>query len=421
MPADVGSQTISLKYRAPGNSQEINERFADIRPTGIYSGGTLTVTDATHASLAPLICEIGDGTHQVRVETTESVSVTVGTGTPYIVLRWSYTGNTSDYMEILAVSSGNVGTNDLVVAKCSFASEVLTGFDYGDTTHQRTVPNVQNLWLKVVPRGSGSLKAMVWPGWYQSHTGSVHMPLQETDALVPPSSSNKIYLVYLNTDTGAVAIDSTGTQGASPSAPDYDGRLVLAEITLASTDTEITAAKIKDVRPFITHGRQSVDGTTITVDADGKLARTGQYYMLTRTFGGQLSNQSSWTPLTNYGTVIGSSGITVATGGLFTLPAGRLYSISYNVLFWRTSGSPEMAARFRVISGDLSWWLSDDIYNNSEMEVELESGPDARATVSFTGLILPASDTVLRLEVKTRDAFGQYGEIRGCTLAMFTR
>lgn len=421
MPSNIGNQTISLKYQAPGNSSEINERFVGIRPVGIYSGGTLTVVDSSHASLDSLVCEISDGTHQVRIETTTAVSIVVGSGTPYIVLRWSYTGNTSDYMEILAVSSANVQANDLVVAKCLFAAGSLNGFDYGDTTHPRTVPNVQNLWLKVIPKGGGSLKGLVLPGWYQSHTGSVYIPLQETDALVPPGSSNKIYLVYVDVETGTISIDSTGVEGASPSAPSYNGRLVLAEITLASTDTELTASMIKDVRPFLTHGRQSVDGITITTDASGKLKRTDQYYMLTRTFGAQLRNESSWAALTNYGSVIGSNGITVATGGLFTLPAGRLYSINYNVLFWRKLLSPECKVRFHAISGDLSWWLSDDDYNCSKMEVELENESDARATVSFSGLILPASDTVIRLEVITADSSGAYGELQGCTISIFTR
>ncbi len=422
MPSDVGSQTISLKYQAPGDSQEINERFRTIRPTGIYSGGALSVVDATHASISPLICEIGNGSHQVRVETTVAVSVVVGTGVPYIILRWGYTGNTSDYMEILAVSNASIQSTDLIVGKCSFVGGALNGFDYGDPTYPRSVPNVQELWLKVIPTGAGNLKARVLPGWYQNHAGSTYVPFQDTDSLVPPVSGNKIYLVYVNTETGAIAVDSSGSPGASPSAPPYNGRLVLAEITLASTDTAITASKIRDVRSFITHGRQSVDETTITTDVSGKLKRTDQYYMLTRTFGGQLSNKSSWAVLTNRGSVIGSNGITVDdVGGLFTLPAGRLYSISYNVLFWRTTGSPAMKVRFRVVSGDLSWWLSDDEYNCSEMGVELESDANAHATVSFSGLILPATNTVIRLEVITADSSGAYGEIRGCTLSMFSR
>jgi len=137
--------------------------------------------------------------------------------------------------------------------------------------------------------------------------------------------------------------------------------LVLAEVTVPSTATSITASMIKDVRPHVTHGQEEVDGTTITRTTAGALKRVDPYYILTRTVGTQLSGQVSWVPVTNYGTVIGSNGITVVSGGLFTLPAGRLYSISYNVLFVRDSNSPEVQCRFHVISGDLSWWLADDV------------------------------------------------------------
>jgi hypothetical protein len=421
MPADIGGQTLSLKYQSAGNSQEINERFVGVRQTGIYSGGLLTVVDDTHASLATLVCEIGDGTHQVRVETTSVVSVTVGVGTPYVILRWSYTGNTSDFMEILAVASGSVLSTDLVVGKCSFAGSVLNGFDYGDATHSRTAPNVQDLWLKVLPRGSGSLKALVYPGYYQAHDQSVFVPLQETDALVPPSASSKVYLVYFNTSTGAVAIDSTGVEGASPSPPDYTGRLVLAEITLASSDTEITVDAIKDVRPFVTHGRQSADGTTITADADGKLKVVDADYIVTRTVGNQLQGQASWTALSDYGSVIKSNNLTVAAGGIFTLNAGKLYRMNYNVLFRRVTESPEVQCRFRVLTGDTSWWYTDDEYNQSWTRVELWDDEDAHSQLSGTFLILPASETTLQLEVVTEDAGGQEATVWGATISIWSR
>jgi len=87
-----------------------------------------------------------------------------------------------------------------------------------------------------------------------------------------PSSNSKVYLVYVDTSNGAICIDSSGTEAVSPVAPDYKGKLVLAEVTLASTDTDITASKIKDVRPFLTSERRGVDGVTITVDSNGDLA-----------------------------------------------------------------------------------------------------------------------------------------------------
>jgi hypothetical protein len=323
-------------------------------------------------------------------------------------------------MEILAVASGSILSTDLVVAKCTFTGGgALNGFDYGDTSHPRSYPNTQEFSLKVVP--ATGMRMYVQPGNFQDTTQSYAIPFQLTDALAAPASNSKIFLVYIDTATGTIAVDTTGVAAASPVPPEYNGKLVLAEVTVPSTATSITASMIKDVRPHVTFGKDVVDGTTIERSSAGVLRRTDPYYMLTRTIGGQLSNQASWATLTNYGTVIGSNGITVTPGGIFTLPAGRLYSISYNVLFWRTSGSPEMMARFHVLSGDLSWWLADDIFNNSQSELELENDADAHAMVTYSGLILPATNTTLRLEVKTRDAYGQYGEIRGCTISMHTR
>lgn len=417
MPSDIGGQSISLKYQAPGNSAEVNERFLNIRPTGIYSGGVLTVVDGSHASLSPAVCEIGDDTYQVRVETTTAVNIAVGTATPYVVLRWSYTGTTLDYMEVLAVSSASIQSTDLVVAKCSFAGVVLNGFDYGDSTYPRSVPNVQNLWLKVIPKGS-SLKAMILPGYYQSHTGSVHISLQETDALVPPTANSKIYLVYLDIETGAVAIDSSGTEAASPSAPSYNGRMVLAEITLSSTGTEITDSDIKDVRPFVTPGRQLADETTITSDANGKLKTVDPQYLVLRTIGDQLSNQSAWTAVTAPGAVK-QSGISWGSG-VWTLTAGEFYKISYCVVFERQSGSPEFKARLRVVSGDSSWWFADDAYNVSIQEEEAPDVLEAQVTLSGTFIILPASTTTMSLEVITRDPNGQYGQVTAATVSVWT-
>jgi len=420
MPSNVGSQLLSLKYGAPGNSEEVNRRFLDVRPVGIYEGGVLSVVDNTHASLSSLVCEIGDGTHQVRVATTTSVSILVGSATPYIILRWSYTGDTSDYMEIKAVASGSIVSTDLVVGKCVFTGGgALNGFDYGDSEHERTFPNTQDFSLKVVP-GSG-MQMFVNPGYYQDNLQSFLIPFQLTDALSAPASNSKIFLVYIDAATGTVEVDTSGAAAATPVAPNYNGKLVLAEVTVPSTATSITASMIKDVRPHVTHGQEEVDGTTITRTTAGALKRVDPYYILTRTVGTQLSGQVSWVPVTNYGTVIGSNGITVVSGGLFTLPAGRLYSISYNVLFVRDSNSPEVQCRFHVISGDLSWWLADDVFNHSLSKMELPDVLDAYGTLSQTSLILPASSTVLRLEVITEDGSGHSAHIEGATISIIGR
>lgn len=251
MPADLGNQEVTLKFFDPAASSEVNARFMDIRQLGIYKGGRLSIVDSSHALLSPLVCEISDGTHQIKVETTTAVNIAVVEATPFIILRWTYAGLTSDFMEILL--SAAPGANDLVVGKCSFAAGNLQGFDYGDSTYPRATPNTLDLHLKIEPTEDVELKVRVRAGRVQNANETLDIVDQKSNILVPPSANSKVYLVYVDRLTGNILIDSTGTESASPVAPAYEGKMVLAEITLSSTDTNITADKIKDVREFVTN------------------------------------------------------------------------------------------------------------------------------------------------------------------------
>lgn len=252
MPANVGNQTVSIIYFASATSGNVNKRHKAIRQLGIYQGGTLGIVQAaapSSVSLSPLVCEITDGTHQVRAETTSVVNIAVAPGTPFIVLRWTYVGATSDYMEILAVLSP--ASNDLVVGKCNFVATVLQGFDYADTSYPRSTPNTQDLFLKVEPTEDTELRVRIRAGAVQNAEKTLTVVHQKSDLFVLPGSNSKVFLVYIDTSNGNIEIDSSGTEAVSPVAPSYRGKMVLAEVTLASTDTNITADKIKDVRSFL--------------------------------------------------------------------------------------------------------------------------------------------------------------------------
>jgi len=268
MPADTGSQVVTILYYTAANSSIINKRFQGIRQTGIYSGGYLSVVDNTHAQISILVCEISDGTYQVRVETTSTVNLLVAVGTPYIVLRWTYTGAVTDYMELLAVATPT--TNDVVIGKCTFdGSSHLNGFSYQDTSYPRLTPNTQDLFLNVESTVDTELRVRIRAGRIQTNDCVVDIADQKSDLFVPPSSNSRIDLVYIS-DVGVITIDSSGTAAASPSAPAYKGKLVLAEVTLTVGDTNIVVSKIKDVRNFLS-STPAPDDTTIEKNSEGKL------------------------------------------------------------------------------------------------------------------------------------------------------
>jgi len=423
MPANVGGQTISLKFKAPGNSEEINERFKSTHPTGIYSGGILTVSDGSHVNISPLVCEIADGTHQVRVETTLTVNLSVASGTPYVILRWTYTGDTQDYMELLAVAVGSVLATDLVVGKCVFTTGSLSGFDYGGTTTlHRSVPSVHDLFLKVVPTVGTTLKALVLPGWIHGQQNAHFVPMQETSALVPPSANSKIYLVILAED-GTISIDSSGTEAVDPVEPNHNSRIVLAQIKLSAGDTTITSSKITDVRTFVTGHPASPDEVTIVTNSAGNLETRAPLYLVQQAQGDQVVAVSSWTKA-DLGTTIKVSGVTQGDD-TFQLAAGRLYRLSYKVRIAPYSSKYQLygAARFRVTAGDVSWYLGNETdLNVSYTRVYQYSGlgVDDRvmeAPLAWSGIILPSVATTIQLEVLTRS--GDFiGKVVGLSISV---
>jgi hypothetical protein len=425
MVSDLGNQSVSMKFHAARTSAEINSRFKGIRPTGIYSGGYLTVANTSHATLSPVIVEISDGTYQVRAETTTSVTVTVNSSTPYIVLRWTYTGSESDYMEVLALAYGSLQANDVIVGHCTFSSGNLIGFSYQNGNEAgigydyfydyRNYAITANNWLKVIPYTPSSRIVAVLPGRVQTVSGTYDVPWQTVQL---EAVSNPVYdridLIYFDTDTNTIAVYK-GVEKSSPAVtPDYAGKMVLAEVMVGSFS--ITASQIKDVRSFCTSAPLPPDGVTIEADSSGNLKTVDPTYLITRTYGEQLSNVSSWTTLTDLGTNLKRATIGYPVSGIITLPANKRYTLGYTVHFQGKSGNPIVGARFRILSGDVSWSFTDDAMNRSVQYEKIQTttvSGGVTATLSGSYLFIPTSTSTLSLEILTADSTGAYGAMRG--------
>ena len=246
---DYGSQSIQVNFNAPANSVSWTKRLVDLIPRGIFKGGLLTKITNVSISLSPLVVEIGDDFYQVRVSTASAVTITVTTGTPYIILRWVYTGATSNYMDVFAVASGSVQTNDIIVGKCVFAGATLTGFDYGDSTWQRSTPNFPHLMLRVEARQTPDMTVVIRGGRTNYGTANLEVEVQISSVFTAPTVNPRIDVVYVDTD-GLVKV-YTGSEAVTPSVPSYNSKKVLAEISLSVGMTSITETEIKDVRNFI--------------------------------------------------------------------------------------------------------------------------------------------------------------------------
>jgi hypothetical protein len=246
MPANIGSQTVTVKFFDPVDSMIVNRIAEDIRKVGIYSGGYLSKVTDTSVSLTVLTCEISDDIYQVRGKTGVAVTIGVTSAAPYVVLRWIYTGSdTVDYIDFLALSLPNILATDVVVGKCTFSGSTLTGFDYT----YRTNPLIMDLFLKIEPTDPASLRCWVRSGRIGFGSSNFDIVMQQTPLFSAPGSLSRIDIVQINS-IGAVVV-TQGSIAASPVAPDYAGLTTLAEVTLTMGQTTIVAANIKDVRSFV--------------------------------------------------------------------------------------------------------------------------------------------------------------------------
>lgn len=252
---NIGSQKISQIFFNELTSININQIAKDVRKLGIYSGGYLTKVNDTTVQLSPFACEIGDGTYQVRCETSDTVNITVSTTNIYLVLRWAYTGsNINDYVSFVTTNFAGVLSTDIIVGKCVFVGSTLqTTFDYAN----RTNPNILDLVLKPEPTSSPSMYLRVRAGKINNGNQNIDVVDQLSPLFTAPPSNSRIDLLQI--DSSGTVIVTQGIASASPVAPSYSGKVTLAEITVNSGQTSITSTSIKDVRsPIGAPGDNSV-------------------------------------------------------------------------------------------------------------------------------------------------------------------
>ncbi|MHA1690365.1 MAG: hypothetical protein ACTSU7_01880 [Candidatus Heimdallarchaeaceae archaeon] len=265
MSKELTDQTVTLLYLTPADSRRVNLRFQGIRQVGIYEGMYLTdAGDGSNINLSSGVCEISDGTYQIRVATTSSTTFTPTQADRYIVLTWDYTGDEDDDV-VFMDEKVTPDTNDIIIAKSSYSGGVFS-FDYGDSSYPRTQPNTLDLHLKVEATDDIERRVRVRAGRIQTSEATVDIEDQKSPLFETCPSNSRIDLVYI-TSAGLVAIEK-GTAAASPSVPDYNGKRVLAEVTLTTDYDNITQSMIKDVREFI--GIKQVETPTADYDVANK-------------------------------------------------------------------------------------------------------------------------------------------------------
>ena len=256
MTARLGNQTVTIKYRDEVNSGLVNARQHMVIEPGIYQGGLILASSATEVQVGPLVAEVPDsgGTdNQVRVYMPEPYTKQWDAASlPYLVLRWTYTGNASeDYVDIVATSTLTV--YDVIICKCSSASGAINYETRQSSTDRGN-------FLKVVPVfPTPTLSSVVVkPGvvW----TGSTLVTVVE----------QAVTIGTVSTTTYVYVVPTSGAVGQTTTLSTLRGKIVLARV-VKTAGAAIDERCITDMRNFLAISNVP-DNNTLVYDTNGKLS-----------------------------------------------------------------------------------------------------------------------------------------------------
>jgi len=295
---DKGKQIRTFHYRNPASSVSFNRLLTDIIPPGIYRGGVFTRLSDTVISISKMTVLIQSNEREAdrifpRFETTEDQDMSLATALGgvtcdpercYIVARFGWEDVESNFMDFIAVKysddpneyrSDYINPKDLVIGKVliiqqggNWIIQPQNPFDY--TRRSRAfIPDEKLLYeeFKVKTCETDSTKINVSGGSIATSKGYIKVTGGNFPAagLPPTGDFGRHDLAYIDVD-GQIQIQ-LGTPSATPSAPKYGGRRVLAEIRRGPNRTEIIGDDIVPVNPLGRSGTlQAVDLSIIDND-----------------------------------------------------------------------------------------------------------------------------------------------------------
>ena len=239
------SQEVIFQYGQAAKAEEFNKINHKLYPTGIYSGGTMVKDTDYTFHVEPFIAFIKDSLDNlsVVVETTENIPLPLDISKPYVVLRMVWQNVDNNYVDILQVDYNNIQSYDVILGRPVFSGGLLTSnFDYSKQDNP-VFPDLHanRFNLKVFVNSPPSNKVYVNPGNLFHLNKSIEFTGGNTSEITD-TILGRHDLVYIDID-GNVQVEE-GIDSATPVTPNYNGKLVLAEIRRMGTKNVILGDEV---------------------------------------------------------------------------------------------------------------------------------------------------------------------------------
>jgi len=279
-----GEQLQSFRYQQEARARIFNKLLRDVFPAGIYEGQRLERVNDTTVRVTPGTCIINttDNVSEpaediaLRVETRsdQDIDLALSGDTsqadrdfPYIVFRFEWSDEENNYMDMRAVAYSNdpaeeddtrLKPNDLIVGKVLFELDGSNNwvvrennpFEYSRRSAAR-LPQVSSQWnnLRVRPSEDFDKRLSISSGEIITSKGfktvsNGNFP-SSTD-ITDTGAQGRHDLIWIDED-GNLQI-TYGSPSASPSAPSYMNRYVIAELRRGPNRTTIEGPDIVQIQ-----------------------------------------------------------------------------------------------------------------------------------------------------------------------------
>lgn len=245
-------QILSFDYNQDATSKLFNRTTYGLMAVGIHSGFTLSRATSSSVTVSSGYCYMQDSTNitGVRIETSQSVTLSVSNSTPYIILRFSWQDTQTNYMDMLAVAYTDIHSDDLIVGRCVYND---SGTDFSTTFDltRRSCPftkdtKTKSTYLRVTPTEPATNQVVISSGVVITAYG-----LRNVAGGSYPSggfsntTNGRTDIIYVD-DIGNVKVVE-GVDSSSPIAPHYGSKKVIAEIRRGASRTSVKGNEIYKV------------------------------------------------------------------------------------------------------------------------------------------------------------------------------
>jgi len=251
---NFGTQLHSFELGQIGRSQVFNNLNFNILPLGVFEGFDVTKNSDVEVEISrgTALIQSNNVDNVVKLYTSDAQAIAVSDSEDYVVLRHTWSNVTGEnYTDMLAVSTANLLSTDVILTKLVWDGIVLDGLDITErNVSPLSIIDDKYRSFKVIANDPIDNTVKILKGGEVIVGNEIRTVSDNISIVVPDTTDGRIDYVYIN-ESGVLALQQ-GVDSITPSEPDIpDVGIVIAKITRVGLYTTVDGSMITQFNPYI--------------------------------------------------------------------------------------------------------------------------------------------------------------------------